>query len=86
MASCCESGNEISVSLYSGNFLNSYIRISFSTSISPLGVVWLEISVFLRHFLAKLNSHGRGSGLGSDLPRKSLFASAPPLCNEGHWN
>lgn len=86
VASCCESGNEISGSLYSGNFLTSCINISFSTSILPLGVAWLEISVFLRHFIATLNSRGRGSGLRSDLPGKSLFANAPPLCNEGHWN
>jgi len=83
---CCVSGNDISGSLYSVNFLTSCINISFSTSILPLGVVWLEISVFLRHFRAKLNSRGRGSGLGSGLPRKSLFANAPPLCNEGYWN
>ena len=86
MAGCCESGNEISGALYSGNLLTGCINISFSTSILPLGVVWLEISDFLRHFLAKLNSRGHGSGLGSDLPRKSLFVDAPIFCNEGHWN
>lgn len=86
MANCCVSGNEISGNLYSVNFLTSCINISFSTIILPLGVVWLEISVFLRHFLAKLNSRGRGSGLGRGLPRKSLFANASALCNEDHWN
>lgn len=85
MASCCESGSEISGSLYSGNFLTSCVNINFSTSILPLGVVWLEMNVFLRHFLAKLNSRGRTGGLGSHLPGKSLFANAPPFCNEGHW-